>query len=293
MPPQDLGQLVEELQGPTKGLIETDGLTVWIPSPDFPRGLVPVDGSALKTAAQRVKVPPNTKIKLELAYFADAYAALRNGRYDVAAQRFSAMADYYPIETYPLAYFAYAAAKSGDRDHLEKYLDTLQGRSHPTFDYWLARAFFAGVRKDATTAYVALQKARRTRPGSDYRPVLTDYQYAEACDWLYQEMHDARFSAELLAWVRVMEITQPTQGWPYALEYSYSQPGAARVRVLAMAHYLDPKSKRISGASAEELEAARAWFQDNNPFRTSPFAPKAVHSGISSEVMPARRVVYR
>lgn len=270
-PPPDLGTLVEELQGPPVGHIDVDGVTLLVPHPLDPKGLMSVSASPFR-ANHRLKLPPDTPIKSDLAYFADAYAALRAGHYDTAVDRFAAMADHYPIEGYPLGYFAYAAAKSGDKQQLAKYLDTL--KHDPGFDYWLARAFFAGIGKDAQGARDALQLAIRKRPSTDYRPIMSEYQYAEACEWLYQETQDPRFVLDLLSWVRGIQVSQPTQAWPYAMEYSHAPQVAARTRALAMTRYLDPKSKRIQNASRDELRAADAWFRDNNPFRVAAHSSK-------------------
>jgi hypothetical protein len=262
-PPADLGDLVAELQGAPPGHIDVDGLTLLVPHPIDPKGFMAVRGSRYR--ANKTPLPPGTAIKSDLAYFATAYAAVRAGSFDTAVSRFEAMADRYPIEDYPLAYFAFAAAESGDKGGLEKYLDTL--KANPNFDYWLARAFFAGRRKDADGARYALQRAFRQRPSTGKRPISSDYQYAEACEWLYRDTQDARFLADLSAWVRAVQISAPTQAWSYAMEYSYAPPGPAKTRALAMTRYLDPLSKRIHNAPANEVRAADAWFRDNNPFR--------------------------
>ena len=270
-PPATLGKLIEDLQGPPVGHIDGDGFSLLVPHPLDPKGLMVVQGSAFR-AKQRTKLPADTPIKSDLAYFADAYAALRAGNYDTAVSRFDAMADRYPIEGYPLGYFAYAAAKSGDKEQLEKYLDTL--KSNPTFDYWLARAYFAGIHQDAQGARDALQLAFRKRPSTDYRPIPSEYQYAEACEWLYLETQDSRFVSDLLSWVKAVQVSQPTQSWPYAMEYSHAPQGDTKTRALAMTRYLDPKSKRIQRASEDELRAADAWFGANNPFRVLTDASK-------------------
>jgi tetratricopeptide (TPR) repeat protein len=262
--PADLGKLVEELQGPPVAHIGDDGVTLWAPHPIDPKNLGIVRASAFR-AGKQAKLPPNTSVKSNLAFFADAYAALRSGDYSAAVSRFVAMADHYPIEGYPLAYFAYAAAKTDDQEHLEKYLDTLQ--VHPTFDYWLARAEFAAARHDTAGAMNSLQMAYRDRPSTDYRPIPTEYEYAESCERLYRETQDSRFISELLSWVQTIEVSQPTQAWAYAMQYTYSPPGDGRIRALAMTRYLDPKSKRIRNATDSELRAATEWFKRKNPFR--------------------------
>jgi hypothetical protein len=258
-----LGDLVAELQGAPSGHIDADGLTLLVPHPLDTKGLMAVRGSQYR--ANKTPLAPGTAIKSDLAYFATAYAAVRSGSFDTAVGQFEAMADHYPIEDYPLGYFAYAAAKSGDKGGLEQYLDTL--KANPTFDYWLARAFFAGHRKDAESARYALQRAFRHRPSTGKRPILSEYQYAEACEWLYRDTQDSRFVADLIVWVKAVQVSGPTQAWSYALEYAYAPPGPEKTRALAMTRYLDPQSKRIHNATANEVRAADAWFRDNNPFR--------------------------
>jgi hypothetical protein len=274
--PADLGRLVEELQGPPVAHIDDDGITLWAPHPIDPKGLTIVRASAFR-AGKQAKLPPNTPVKSDLAFFADAYASLRTGDYSGAVSRFVAMADRYPIEGYPLAYFAYSAAKTGDQEHLENYLDTLQ--ANPTFDYWLARAEFAASRHDAAGAMNALQMAYRDRPATDYRPIPTEYEYAEACEWLYQETQDSRFIAELLSWVQTVEVSQPAQAWAYAMQYTHSPPGDARIRALAMTRYLDPNSKRIRNATDSELRAATKWFKKKNPFNVPTVRSKNARAG--------------
>jgi hypothetical protein len=162
---------------------------------------------------------------------------------------------------------------------LEEYLDSSKGAAG--FDYWLAKAFLGGARKDVAGAYSSLQKAFRQRTSSDNdnRPALTEFQYAQACEWLYRETGDSRFMTELLEWVKRYEVIVPTQGWAYAMEYSYEKPGPARTRALAMARYLDSASERIRGASAEEARTADSWFRENNPFRV-----QATESGLRQTV---------
>jgi hypothetical protein len=179
------------------------------------------------------------------------------------------MADHYSIEHYPLAYFAFAAAKSGDPEKLEAYVISLNNPSNgepPSFDQVLAKAFFAGQRKDADTALKSLREAVRVRPYTDDRPVMTEYQYAEACEWLYQDTGDPRFVTELLDWTRKQQSVQPTFAWIYSMQYEYERPGAARTRALAMTQFLDPASPRISKATPSERVAARAWLEEHAPF---------------------------
>lgn len=50
------------------------------------------------------------------------------------------------------------------------------------------------------------------------------------------------------------------------MEYAYLQPGARRVRAVALTLYLDPKSPRVKRALPAEVREARGWLRNNNPF---------------------------
>jgi hypothetical protein len=264
MPAPDLSWFVEQLDGPPAARIDVDGYNLLVPSGQSDGTLLLARPSPFR-AGKSPKLPRDTPVKSELAYFADAYAAVRAGDYETAVARFTAMADRWPIEGYPLAYFAYAAAKTGDKEHLERYLEPR--KQQPDFDYWLAEALFAGARKDADAALHALQSAFRVRPNTDFRPTLTEYEYVEVCEWLLKDTGDVRFRNELLDWARKHQLVQPTYAWAYTVEYAYDRPGPQRTRALALAHYLDPASPRIQSASTQELEAAQDWFREHNPFR--------------------------
>ena len=269
MPPADLGALIEQLDGPPVARADTRNGTTEIPHPITPDATTLISSSHFRDG-HRAQVPRGALIKSEQAFFADAYAALRHSDFDTALHRFENMADHYPIEQYPLGYFAYVAAKSGDPDKLEAYvvgLNKLANNETPSFDQLLAKAFFAGQRKEADVALRALKEAARVRPYTDDRPVLTEYQYAEACEWLYQDTGDTRFVTELLDWVRKQEAVQPVFAWAYSMQYEYERPGAARTRALAMTEYLDPASPRIAKASQAERAAAKAWLDERPPFR--------------------------
>ncbi|MBV8783418.1 MAG: hypothetical protein JOZ67_04445, partial [Gammaproteobacteria bacterium] len=263
-PAADFGTFLEQLGAPPLGRLDADGRTVLMPSVEQTGYFQVIRRSPLREGKVAAR-PPDTPVNSHLAYFGAAYTALLQRDYAGAVERFKAMADYYPIEGYPLAYFAYAAAKSGDTEGLEKYLDRADLSTN--FDNLLAKAFFAGSRRNADAAQGFLQAAFRNRPNTEFRPILAEYQYAQACEWLWRDTADARFKEALLDWVRKFQVIQPMQAWAYALQYAYEPPGSARVRALALTRYLDPTSERIRDVSASEIAAADSWFRDHNPFK--------------------------
>jgi len=271
-PDEGFSQLVEQLGGPRSARVDSDGHTTLVPGSDKD-SLAIIHPSALHLG-KSAKSPPATFIDSELTYFARAYSAVRSGNYDAAVTGFAAMADHYPIEGYPLAYFAYSAARTADKEQLEKYLQSLP--SPPSeFDSSIAKAFFAGSRHDNDGALKALTSAVRALPlPDDGRPVLPEYEYAQACEWLLKDTADPRFKDALLDWVSKQQVIRPTQGWAYAMQYTYAHPGPERTRALAIARYLDPASSRIQSASRAEIDAAQTWFGEHNPFRLpDPQAP--------------------
>jgi hypothetical protein len=206
-------------------------------------------------------------VKSEFVLLADALTSFHANDHAAAVKKFLALADLYPIENdytkVAFAYFAYSSAKTGDAAGLEKNLDDYAG---PDFDYWLSRAFFAAVRHDAKSAQDGLVHAFNVRPNTDERPIMTEYQWAEACEIVLRETKDARFERMLVDWARKYERIVPWEAWAYAVEAQYSKDPVAANRALALTLYLDPRSPRIAQTSPARLDAARAWLKANNPF---------------------------
>jgi hypothetical protein len=266
MPPPDLGKLIDQIEGKPVWKTSDQG-DAQKPSTDMAGYFESVSPSRFRRG--KVKpLPPGTPIRSRLALFADAYADLRYGRFDAAVSEFVNMADHYPVEFgdtgFALPYFSWAAAKTGDKIGLEAFV--LSWKAEWSFDYWLSLAFFAGVRHDVPAADAALARAFRVRPSSDKRAILTQFQYAEACEWLYKETSDVRFRSDLVEWAKKWQRVRPVDAWTYSMQYTYETAPDQRLRALAMTMYLDPASPRISGATKAERASAQAWLHDHNPF---------------------------
>ena len=137
---------------------------------------------------------------------------------------------------------------------------------HESFDVLLSRAFFAAGRKQVDEANRLLNLAFRAKPFSGVRPVDVDYQFAQACEWLYRDTHDHRFATTLLEWAKGYQSIQPVAAWAYAVQFQYETNPAERISALAMTLYLDPLSDRIRTASKADLDKARDWLEQHNPF---------------------------
>lgn len=250
LPDMSTGQ-VHKIEGRTYG-----------PASAFRRG----GGQILRTTPQPLESP--------FVLFGDAYARLRRGDVVGALAKFDDMARLYPIEGagasfdgYALPYFAWASAKVKDPMSLERFLtSTPPADRSQHFDHALALAFFAGQRGDHEAALRHLDRAFHRRPFTLARPIPTEYQWAEACEWLYLETREPRYIGAALKWAKAFQRVHPMVAWPYALEAQYGTNESDRVRALGIAQYLDPQSERIASLDAALKERAKAVFAAGNPF---------------------------
>ena len=229
---------------------------------------------AALAAAQKAAstgLPKNAKqVRDAKAAYVEAYAAIRDGRFDAAIALLEEVRRVYPDEAYTafvLPAYAYAAVRSGHTEQIEKVLAGVP----PVFqkgDYQLASAIVDGLagRHDGAQTRLALALARR-KPLDFWRPLTPEYAYAEACEWLFETTHDARYRDAAVDWARKNEKFQPWVSWPYAVEARWTTDKAARERAIAMAHYLDPNSERLKAIPKAEITRAVKAFANRNPFR--------------------------
>jgi len=199
----------------------------------------------------------------DLANFAAGYTELKHEHWQKASAAFamSKLPDALPYQTM-------AAVRTGDRNWLDRTYGTSTFRiEYPAqFDESLGHAIYSGGRHENDAALEFLRRAFNDRPNTDERVISTEYEYAEVCEWLYNGTHDRRFIYRLLEWAESYQKVQPTQSWAYAMEYTYREPGAPRMRALALTLYLDPLSPRVKSATPAEIKKAREWLKVNNPF---------------------------
>src|SRR6185295_18629439 len=156
-----------------------------------------------------------TILRSPLAYFAEGYKLLRDKDFAGANRVFEEMTTHYTIEnTYAGAYFARAAAKSGNGETLERYLDgSLIQHPNMRFEVNLGKAFFAGARGEHAEALKHLKVVRNNRPHTESRPIFTEYQLAEACEWLFQDTGNTAYRDFALDWVRKYQRLAPMYSW--------------------------------------------------------------------------------
>jgi hypothetical protein len=266
-PPADLPQLLDQLQGPSKATVESDGLSTSRPSWRQEGVLDFLPPSEFRRAA-RPRAPVGSSVRAERTMFADAYVDLRAGRYADAVRKFDEFAAHYPLdiasERYVVPYFAYASAKAGDPLHFEDYLNS--ARVGGDFAAFLAGAFFEGLHGHKSEALEFLKAAFYNRPFENTDPIFSEFRYAEACEWLYNDTHEDAYRQRALEWAQMQQRVRPDVSWTYALEARLLTPGPERTRALAMTLYFDPRARVVESLSAKEKSDLTQWLEKNNPF---------------------------
>jgi hypothetical protein len=210
-----------------------------------------------------------TRVKSDLVYFAEAYRAMRMGEFETARTTLQEASTLYDLSQttlgYMLPYYAFAAAKSGDVSVVEKMLDNFK-IEHQRFDYYLARGVIAGIGGKTDESLQFLKIALHRRPYTENRPLFTEYEYAEICEWLYDATHNPKYRERALDWAKKNQKFQPWFSWPYAMEAKLSTNERQRHQAIAMTFYLDRNSDRLSKIPKREVDAAVREFAKNNPF---------------------------
>jgi hypothetical protein len=266
-PGADFVQTMQRIEADETRRISPDGFALERSHPTMDDVEVVPPSSLWGSAAPRLQ--PGSSVSSEYVLLADALSAYHAGNYEAAVTKFIALSDHYPIESgdtaVALGYFAYASAKTGDKLHLEAFLPSIPDFEQ-SFDYWLAKAYFAAAKHDAESARRALVRAFNTRPYTDSRPIMTEYQYVEACETVLKETGDPRVLTMIVDWAKAWQRIQPMAAWAYAVEADHSTVATDVTRAIAITLYLDPLSPRLAKFDAARMAAARAWLKSSNPF---------------------------
>jgi hypothetical protein len=219
--------------------------------------------------AQGISAANRTRVKSDLVYFSEAYRAMRTGDFAGANRIFEESLDLYNMRVldvgYLLPYYAFAAAKSGHSGEASARLDKFEAE-YQRFDYHLARAAVAGLAGKTAESLKRLKLALHRRPFTESRPLYTEYQFAEMCEWLYEATRNAKYRDMALRWAKSVQIFGPWFAWPYAMEAKLSTDKEERSRAIAMAWYLDKQSERLAKVPKDEIDAAVKGFAGRNPF---------------------------
>jgi hypothetical protein len=210
------------------------------------------------------------KINSDLVYFSDAYLQLKNGNYTDAFKLFNEASFYYDMRNinlgYLLPYYAFASIKAGEISAIEKIISTFKYKQQ-RFDFFLSKAVITGLNKKTKESIGYLKKALYRRPHTESRPLMTEYQYAEICEMLYEETNNELYKEILLDWVRKVQVFQPWFSWAYAMETKFSNDAEARDKAMAMTYYLDRNSARLKNISKKDIDAAVKKYSNDNLFK--------------------------
>lgn len=239
-----------------------DGKTQHVLGPDSPQPAVLPLGVFDQSKKSRVKS--------DLVYYAEAFASIGRGEFAQARAALQEASSMYDLRReslgYLLAPYAYAAARSGDVSALEKRLKNFP-QIYQRFDYHLARAIVSGVggKRDESIQHLRLALVRR--PFTELRPIYTEYQYAEVCEWLFETTRDRRYRDIAVDWAKKNQALNPWFAWPWAVEARLGTNPEQRGRAIAMAHYLDRNSRRLGMVPKAEVTKAVKEHAQRNPFR--------------------------
>jgi tetratricopeptide (TPR) repeat protein len=228
----------------------TDSSRSWLPPGDFDRA-------------------EKTRVTSDLVYFAEAYRSIRTGDFVHANELLEEAVALYDMGhqdlRYLLPYYAFAAAKSGKSATVSARLEAFD-TAYQRFDYHLARAAVAGLAGKTAESLKSLKVALHRRPFTESRPVYTEYQFAEMCEWLYEATRNVKYRDVVVKWAKSVQTFSPWFAWPYAMEAKYSTNSSERARAIAMAYYLDKKSERLAKVSKTEVSAAVKGLTGRNLF---------------------------
>jgi len=210
-----------------------------------------------------------SEVKSNVVYFAEAYRAIRTGDFAAARVLLQEASTLYDLGlnrlSYMLPYYAIASVKAGDTAAVEKYIADF-GAERKGFDYFLAKAVIYGIGGKTKESVQSLMSALYKRPFTEERPLQTEYQYAEICEWLYEATKNPRYKELALDWAKKNQKFQPWFAWAYAMEAVLSNSKTDRKRAIAMASYLDPQSEMLKRISRKERENAIIELRSENPF---------------------------
>ncbi len=214
------------------------------------------------------KLTARTQVPDKYALALQALVAMQGGRYEEAMIRFDEFSSYYRIEReFILPYFAFSAAKAGDRFGLHDYLDHLPYERRG-FEVTLARAVFAAMSGRSSEALALLDGdfENWAYVHANYFP-NSAYQYISLCALLYEARGDAAYRERALKLARILRRVEPAFAYGHAAVAYLGSDRVERADALTTALYLDPRS-RWAGNAPESLRAAAkaSLAAAGNPF---------------------------
>jgi len=267
-PNRDLVAILQTLEKPGRYFVVGNSVVMGDKMRHPDGGGLPIIGPEFRMGAI-LKDKAGQELKSDLLYAAEALIALRSGDYSTAYSQLAEMRQIYitriPRLSWTMPYYAYAGVRAGKEAEVVAVLRVVPEKDWSSH-YFLAMAFVDGLKGRHAEAMEGMRKAFNKMPYTEERPVFTEYQQAEAAEWLYESTKYEPYRDAALEWARLNQQLQPMYAWAYAMEAKLAREPDARLRALAIAQHLDRRSERIAAFKEEEKANARKWFEKNNPF---------------------------
>jgi hypothetical protein len=226
---------------------------------------------------KNIKLIAGERLPHEYTLFARGYNAIKNKEFRKAYDALYKLGAFYNLykiisKDYHFSYLARSAVKIGDTQFIENGLgkdmiSLAQNKKEPPFDFYLAKAYLSAGKNDHKAAIIQLKKAFAYRPYTGHRPIMTWYQLLEACEWLYQDSGYAGYKKLLLMWAKQYQVIAPMYAFSYAFEAKYTDDPKRKIRALGITLYLDKDSVHLQGITETDIDAARKWFSESEPFK--------------------------
>lgn len=210
-----------------------------------------------------------------LTFASEALIAIEKKDYTTAFNSLDEASRYYNLGEF-LPYYSWAAAKIGDTERLENYLEesmrekswTRQNAKSSTgifFDDYLAKAFLYATKGEHAKAIETLRKTNSDVLHNQARHVFTRYQIIETARLLFNDTADERYQDFALDLARRNTVIEPIQAYTHSFVAMLSPSRAERITALARVLLLDPQSRCLDTAKDSELTAARKLAEGGYP----------------------------
>ena len=222
------------------------------------------------------ELPPEKLGEIDrlLVIGADALALIESKEYQRAYEILDDAAGVYDLNEF-LPYYALAAAKSGQIEHINAYLarsiaekdrrEAYQSREQPYFDEYLSLALIRGTEGKHSDAIDYLKRTNSDVLHTSDRSIPTRYQILEVAKMLYDDTGNDDYRRFALDMARKYAVIEPIQSYTHSLVAMLSDDRNERIIALARAIFLDPETSSISTANPTELEAARKLADKGYP----------------------------
>jgi tetratricopeptide (TPR) repeat protein len=116
-----------------------------------------------------------------------------------------------------LPYYAYAAAKTGNKTEAVKLLNEIKNAFGDDYQYQLSMAFINGLDGRHGEAIRNLQAAKNKIGSLLSTPLPQWYKLVDACEWLYNESGQVEYRNMAVEFARTYQKIMPQLAWAYAV----------------------------------------------------------------------------